>query len=37
VELAIVNDHSRRITFSGRHPRASFIIEAMKKSRPLPP
>jgi tRNA threonylcarbamoyladenosine biosynthesis protein TsaE len=31
VELAIVNDHSRRITFSGRHPRASFIIESIKK------
>jgi tRNA threonylcarbamoyladenosine biosynthesis protein TsaE len=37
VELAIVNDHSRRITFSGRHPRASFVIEAIKRTRPLAP
>lgn len=31
VELTMVDDHSRRITLSGRHPRAAFIIEAVKK------
>jgi tRNA threonylcarbamoyladenosine biosynthesis protein TsaE len=35
VELTIVNDHSRRITLSGRHPRTSSIIEVIKKRRPI--
>jgi tRNA threonylcarbamoyladenosine biosynthesis protein TsaE len=30
VELTIVGDQSRRVTFSGRHPRASLIIEEIK-------
>jgi len=33
VEFTIVNDHSRRISVSGRHPRASSIMEELKKSR----
>ena len=31
VELTIVSDHSRSISLSGRHPRASSIIEAIGK------
>lgn len=31
VELTIVNDHSRKITLSGRHPRSSSLVQAMGK------
>lgn len=34
VELFIVSDHARRITLSARHPRASSIIEEIKKRQP---
>lgn len=32
VELAILDEHSRRITFAGRHGRGGSIIEALKKA-----
>jgi tRNA threonylcarbamoyladenosine biosynthesis protein TsaE len=34
VQLSILDDHSRRISLSGDHARASTIIEAVKKSWP---
>jgi tRNA threonylcarbamoyladenosine biosynthesis protein TsaE len=33
VELSILDDRSRRITFSGSHPRAVFLIESLRKKR----
>jgi tRNA threonylcarbamoyladenosine biosynthesis protein TsaE len=32
VELSILDEHSRRISLSGNHARASIIIQAVKKS-----
>ena len=34
VEFAIIDDHQRKITFSGRHPRALEIIERLGNSTP---
>jgi tRNA threonylcarbamoyladenosine biosynthesis protein TsaE len=31
VELSIVDDRSRRITFSGSHPRTASLIESLRK------